>query len=91
MPAVMLNVPARMYGVIEADQQPLTVRFETVGALTLWNLTFNETAPQSTSIVFSVYSYAYWSTKYPSQTYATVLATTYGSNTYNYAIANPPA
>ena len=88
-PAAMLNLPARMYGVLEASFEPQTWRYESQ-PLNLWNMTFNETAPQSVSIVLSIYSYAYWSSKFAG-TYASVTATAYGSNSYTYALLNPPA
>lgn len=89
VPSVMVNMPARLYGVMEATLQPQTWRIEASSPLNLWTITFNETAPQSLAVVFSVYSYAYWSTKYPG-TYATVTASVYGSNNYNYALLNQP-
>lgn len=88
-PATMLNLPARLYGVLEASFEPQTWRYEST-PLNLWNMTFFETAPQSVSIVLSIYSYAYWSNRFPG-TYASVTATTYGSNSYSYALLNPPA
>ena len=88
-PAAMLNLPARLYGVMEASFEPQTWRYESQ-PLNLWNITFNETAPQALGVVLSVYSYAYWSNRFPG-TYASVTATTYGSNSYSYALLNPPA
>jgi hypothetical protein len=88
VPAVMVSLPALMYGVIEATARPESWRFETSGQLTRWTLTFNETDAPNTAIVFAVYSYAYWNLRYASYTTANAA---YGAGSYVNAIQNPPA
>jgi len=91
VPAAMPNLPARLYGIMEPEQQPQSWRFESANQLTLWSINFTETEPQSLSIVFSVYSYAYWAARYGSYAYVSLPLATYNANTYLYSAQNPPA
>jgi hypothetical protein len=90
VPAAMVSLPPLMYGVVEGSANPETWRWESTDPLTRWSLTFNETDAPNTAIVFAVYSYAYWATRYSASTYASVNGV-YGTNSYIYSIKNPPA
>lgn len=81
------NLPTRINAFISASQEPLTWNLED-SPITLWSLKLDEVEPQSLGIVYSVFSYSYWSGKYATYTAASAV---YGSNTYDYSVLNPPA
>jgi hypothetical protein len=80
------NLPTRINGALTAEQEPLTWMLENT-PVTQFYLKLNEVEPQSLGIVYSIYSYSYWSGKYATYTAASAV---YGSNTYDYSVLNPP-
>jgi hypothetical protein len=88
VPGALGNLPRLMYGVLEASQEPLDWHTSTTSPLTRWSVVYNETEAQSTSVIVTFYSYAYWQSKYATYTAAN---SAYGSSTYINAVRNPPA
>ena len=86
-PTEFHNLPARLNGTLEAVQEPLTWHTDAED-ITRWKLVLDETEAQSLDIVFTVYSYSYWSARYATYTAASAV---YGASTYDYAVNNPPA
>lgn len=80
-------LPYMLHGAITAI--PETVDWQSNSQpLTRWVMTLDETEPQSLDIVFAVFAYSYWNSRYA--TYTAALAV-YGAGTYETAKKNPPA
>lgn len=87
-PVRMTNLPSQFYATLTAVQNPLTWRNETSNQVTNWVLQADEVEPQSLEVVFSLFSYAYWSARLATYTAANAI---YGAGSYDTAVRTPPA
>lgn len=85
------TLPRALYCTLAGSQEPLTwqlkgTEFDETNDLTRWKLTLDEVQAQSTDIVYSPYSYNYYTARAP--LYSNALAY-YGGSSYLYAMKNP--